>query len=372
MEFHEEKGSIRSTEELSDEGVMFDESQNQPINSPVSPNENARDDQRNAATSNLVQSIQLITSPQIAHDGSQIDISDQPKETDFPSLEDLISRLSEYKNIAAICIRSGNLSGGREFLRIMKHLQAMVEYFKLKGRLPDGFRLPPKPDTRVISKRPNANTADVKGATDGDKTTENVTALSPNAYVMNKNQHVGWERIDMEDITNMRNQFEYQLQMCTKAAAYYLKQKQNDLAVLFHRRKKSYTAMLENLRKDSDMSNTFVCKIPVEYQYERLNAELKETDMEIRITRATGLNHKEIACSDIDSWISCDFGSNADDSTIPAFITALGKLNTPSVKKSINPGQYFFSDPSAGCFFSLILIWIGKTFYTENLLHIRI
>ncbi|KAI3636021.1 hypothetical protein MIR68_005902 [Amoeboaphelidium protococcarum] len=242
-------------------------------------------------------------------------------------IQELQERQRFFKSQAIRCKKLDDIQGARDMLQKCKLVEQFIQQAR-DGQKIDMSKVPsaqsppntqdqkklPQPPPKVPQKQ--SNTDSVKS-----NSNSNLQFVIPSA--------------DNRDLLQqIRQKLKDQIELCTQASQYYLKNGDKGRALEFHKYKKDFNADLiqvesELTKQDSRYLPQFYYR-QIRLQYNRLFTDLSLQDLELKIVRATGLDSKEVSPAQIDSFISWDIGDvTGGDNAV--------KGDTPVVRKTQNP-----------------------------------
>ncbi|KAJ3273745.1 Coiled-coil and C2 domain-containing protein 1B [Borealophlyctis nickersoniae] len=268
------------------------------------------------------------------------------------TLDILKQRQTEYKQAALQAKRDNDLGRAREMLGVSKKMQEAIDVVAAGGDLPAGYTLPSSPADApaVVSSsstsptgspaRKQASKTNRSGTPLGIATIESVdlsptTNRTPTSPVSTTSPTTTTPASDI--FTHLETTLNNQINLCTTIAAHYFKSSRKDVALTFHRTKKSLQtdlSTLQSLRSTPSAQPPRFSYTTMEYEIEQANPDLAVDEMEVGIVRAWGLGNRDVAGGDVESFVGWDVGWPTDDAGVTG---ADGKGDTVVVKRTGDP-----------------------------------
>lgn len=141
---------------------------------------------------------------------------------------------------------------------------------------------------------------------------------------------------DADTYDMLESQLESQIKICTSTSGYYFQRGDKQTALEFHKLNKIFKADLVSLRSYRNHA-----KKPPAFHFQDVRFEIEVgfyqeiglNELSLNIIRAWDLSHKDVQASDIEAYVSWDFGWPTEN--MPG--TGTGKGVTPTAKKTSKP-----------------------------------
>lgn len=272
------------------------------------------------------------------------------------ALDALKQRQLEYKRAALEAKNAGDIPRARELLTVSKVMQETIDVVASGGQAPGSYTIPPPPSdvastSPAAARKSTTTSAKSSPAAKPAKTGPplGVTApepmdLSPAISASTTSAHstptsASASSPSHDLVTQLTQKITAQIALCTTISAHYFKSGQKDLALHFHRLKKTFTSdldILSSLALSPTASHPQFTYKEISYDVEQANADLGVDEMEVGIVRAFGLGSREVAAGDVESFVGFEVGWPLEESGA----SGEGRGETGVVRRTGDPGEF--------------------------------